>query len=86
MRKDSVVESHLTNADENCFGIEEICCGLLIYYGYTGLILRLRPANERRRYFVTTSLIGWAHTKNQRCYSLVSSWLILSKELTIDIP
>ena len=26
----------------------------------TGLILRLRPANERRRYFVTTSLIGWA--------------------------
>ena len=25
----------------------------------TGLILGLRPANERRRYFVTTSLIGW---------------------------
>ena len=25
----------------------------------TGLILALRPANERRRYFVT-SLIGWA--------------------------
>ena len=25
----------------------------------TGLILGLRPANERRRYFVT-SLIGWA--------------------------
>ena len=25
---------------------------------YTGLILGLRPANERRRYFVTTSLIG----------------------------
>ena len=24
-----------------------------------GLILGLRPANERRRYFVTTSLIGW---------------------------
>ena len=24
------------------------------------LILGLRPANERRRYFVTTSLIGWA--------------------------
>ena len=23
-------------------------------------ILGLRPANERRRYFVTTSLIGWA--------------------------
>ena len=26
-----------------------------------GLILVLRPANERRRYFVTTSLIGWVH-------------------------
>ena len=26
----------------------------------TGLILRLCQANERRRYFVTTSLIGWA--------------------------
>ena len=26
----------------------------------TGLILGLRPANERRRYFVTTSRIGWA--------------------------
>ena len=28
----------------------------------TELILGLRSANERRRYFVTTSLIGWAHT------------------------
>ena len=27
---------------------------------YKGLILGLRPANERRCYFVTTSLIGWA--------------------------
>ena len=26
----------------------------------SGIILGLRPANERRRYFVTTSLIGWA--------------------------
>ena len=29
--------------------------------GYiTGLTLGLHQANERRRYFVTTSLIGWA--------------------------
>ena len=27
-----------------------------------GLILGFRPANERRRYFVTTSLIDWAQT------------------------
>ena len=26
------------------------------------LILGLRPANERQRYFVTMSLIGWAQT------------------------
>ena len=25
----------------------------------TGLIVRLCPANERRRYFATMSLIGW---------------------------
>ena len=28
----------------------------------TGMILGLCPANERRRYFVTTSLTGWAPT------------------------
>ena len=27
---------------------------------YSELILDLRPANERRRYKVTSSLIGWA--------------------------
>ena len=30
-----------------------------------GLILGLRPANERRRHFVTTSFIDWAQTWNQ---------------------
>ena len=29
---------------------------------YSGLILGLHPANERRRYKVTPSLIGWAQT------------------------
>ena len=29
-----------------------------------GIILCMRPANERRRYSVTSSLIGWAHTQN----------------------
>ena len=27
-----------------------------------GLIRGLRPASERRRYFLTTSLVGWAQT------------------------
>ena len=35
-------------------------------YGYigAGIILCMRPANERRRYIITSSLIGWAHTEN----------------------
>ena len=33
---------------------------LLARAGYAGLILGLHPANERQRYFVTASLIGWA--------------------------
>ena len=34
---------------------------------WTGLILDVRPANERRHYFVTMSLIGWAQTQNRPC-------------------
>ena len=36
----------------------------------TGVILGLRPANERRRYFVMTSLVGWVQVQawNQPCY------------------
>ena len=30
----------------------------------SGLILGLRPANDRRRYSVTTSFIGWAQASN----------------------
>ena len=32
-----------------------------------GLIKGLRPANERRRYIVTTSLIGWVRALDQLC-------------------
>ena len=42
-----------------------------------GLILGLRPANERWRYFVTTSLIGWAQVKNQT-WNIFSRWLKIS--------
>ena len=37
------------------------------FHPLSWLIVGLRPANDRRRYFVTTSLIGWAHTYNQPC-------------------
>ena len=32
-----------------------------------GIILCMCPANGRRRYNVTSSLIGWAHTQNDLC-------------------
>ena len=32
-----------------------------------GIILCMCQANERRRYNVTSSLIGWAHTQNDPC-------------------
>ena len=47
----------------------------------TGLILGLQPANERRRYFVTTSLIGWMQdedsimtTPGLQCMYMINSW------------
>ena len=40
---------------------------------WTGIIFCVRPANERRRYNVTSSLIGWAHTQNYPCMW----WLLL---------
>ena len=36
-----------------------------LFYTNAGLILGSRPANERRRYKVTASRIGWAQTNNQ---------------------
>ena len=34
-----------------------------------GIILCMRPANERRRYSVTSSPIGWAHAQNDLCWT-----------------
>ena len=35
-----------------------------------GIILCMRPGNKRRRYNVTLSLIGWAHTQYDPCVFL----------------
>ena len=37
------------------------------------------PANERRRYIVTSSLIGWVHTQNDRwrCYHIDCLFYVL---------
>ena len=39
-----------------------------------GIILCMCPANERRRYNVTSSLIGWAHTQNDPWMPLTHLW------------
>ena len=39
-----------------------LCMPRTVQYKGSGLILGLLPANERRRYKVMTSLIGWAQT------------------------
>ena len=46
----------------------------------TGIILYMCPANERRWYNVTSSLIGWAHTQIDPCkciYLCVWYWWLL---------
>ena len=40
---------------------------------FHGIILSMRSANERRRYIVTSSLIGWAHTQMRPIYHGISS-------------
>ena len=47
----------------------------------SGLILGLRPANERRRYFVTTSFIGWAQIQNHDVFH----WLGANLELALRL-
>ena len=37
---------------------------LLLWPGKSGIVLCMRPANEKRRYNITSSLIGWAHAHN----------------------
>ena len=48
-------------------------------YMMIGLILCLHPVNERRRYFVTTSLIGWPQTYNQPCNDLLPRMFIIER-------
>ena len=45
---------------------------ILFILSSSGIILCMRPANGRRRYNVTSSLIGWTHT--QKDPSQVENW------------
>ena len=53
---------------------------------FLGLILGLRSAKERRRYFVTTSLIGWAQAYTPPCipHSMFTSRLDNTGEIWTD--
>ena len=51
------IEFHPLQAHWGFLMIRLIC--ICIQRSITGLILGLRPASERRRYFVTASLFGW---------------------------
>ena len=57
------IGSHLITYCDLIFMIDyEMAVNQLKLQGNTGLILGLRPANERRRNNVKPSLIGWAQT------------------------
>ena len=47
------------------------------YRPYIWIILSMASANERRRYIVTSPLIGWAHTQNDPWYTILNNDLIL---------
>ena len=40
---------------------------VILIISSSGIILWMHPANERWRYIVTSSLIGWVHTQNDPC-------------------
>ena len=42
--------------------------GHTFYRTWAVIILCVHPANERWRYIVTSSLIGWVHTQNDPCW------------------
>ena len=44
-----------------------LCCVQIQCTPTSGITLCIRPANERRRYIVTSSLIGWTHTQIDPC-------------------
>ena len=52
---------------------------------YSGIILLMCPANERRRYNVTSSLIGWANKQNDPCIFIFYWYEESSKSLVHQI-
>ena len=53
------------------------------FNAHSGIIMCMRPANERWRYIVTPSLIGWAHIQNDPTHSWVVR-ILRRNELSIQ--
>ena len=51
-----------------------------------GIILRMGPANEKRRYNVTSSLIGSAHTQNDPCCQLCTPVIPAATDALVLMP
>ena len=75
--------SCMDNADIESIGLTLISYIYIYHDSYTGLILGLRPANERRRYNVTPSLIRWAQTSNQPWYNFAQTKFTLLSSMNI---
>ena len=52
-------------------------CNYLFPVTVSGIILGMDSADERQRYNVMLSLIGWAHTQNDPCI-LVNIYIVFS--------
>ena len=66
-----------------CFGLNVIMLSFASCQAqcvHAGTILCMPPANDRLRYIVTASLIGWTHTQNDPC-----SWWQLGPEINADL-
>ena len=50
-----------------------MCTHILYMLLKSGIILCMHSANERWRYIVTSSLIGWAHTQNEHAERIEAS-------------
>ena len=68
----------LPRAAHGCYGLPRVAHGCLAagtghchgkLMPFQWILLCMHPVNERRRYIVTSSLIGWVHTQNDICIS-----------------
>ena len=47
-----------------------VCQPQCVIKSLPGVIMGLGSANERRRYIVMSSLMGWVHTQNDPCLQM----------------